>query len=96
MPVGGAKFYGPKKGSSSYKAYYYVEVLPGEEGEDHNGVTYKLHHTDVSSSSGNVTDEERYEIKGFTYKEGTSNGQSYNNAKFYYTRNSYKLTFNDG
>lgn len=96
MPVGGAKFYGPKKGSSSYKAYYYVEVLPGEEGEDHNGVTYKLHHTDVSSSSGNVTDEERYEIKGFTYKEGTSNGQSYNNAEFYYTRNSYKLTFNDG
>ena len=96
MPVGGAKFYGPKTGSSNYKAYYYVEVLPGEEGEDHNGVTYKLHHTDVSSSRGNVTDEERYEIKGFTYKEGTSNGQSYNNAEFYYTRNSYKLTFNDG
>ena len=93
MPVGGAKFYGPKTGSSNYKAYYYVEVLPGEQGVEHNGVTDKLHPTDVSSSSGNVTDEERYEIRGFTYKEGTSNGSSYNNAKFYYTRNAYDIEF---
>ena len=96
MPVGGAKFYGPKTGSSNYKAYYYVEVLPGEEGTVHNGVTYKLHHTDTSSSSGNVSSEDKYDIQGFTYKEGTSNGSSYKNAKFYYTRNSYTLTFNDG
>lgn len=97
MPVGGAKFYGPKTGDSSYTAYYYVEALPGDTDTiTHNGVTYKLHHTDVSVSSGNVTDEERYEIKGFTYKEGTANGQSFNNAKFYYTRNSYYLTFSDG
>ena len=96
MPVGGAKFWGPKTGSDSYSAYYYVEVIPGESGTVHNGVTYKLHHTDISSSSGNVTDEERYAIKGFTFKEGTANGTSYNNAKFYYTRNSYQLTFNDG
>ena len=97
MPVGGAKFYGPKTGDSSYTAYYYVEALPSDTDTiTHNGVTYKLHHTDVSVSSGNVTDEERYEIKGFTYKEGTANGQSFNNAKFYYTRNNYYLTFSDG
>lgn len=94
MPVGGAKFYGPKTGSSSYKAYYYVEALPGEADTFvYNGVTYKLHHTDVSSSSGNVTDEERYAIEGFTYKEGTENGESYNNAKFYYTRHKYAIEF---
>lgn len=96
MPVGGAKFWGPKEGNNSYKASYYVEVLPGEDGTPYHGVTYKLHHQDVSVSSGNVSDEERYEIKGFTYKEGTDNGSSYNNAKFYYTRNTYALTFNDG
>lgn len=96
MPVGGAKFYGPKTGSSSSTAYYYVEVLPGETGTEHNGVLYKIHHKDVSSSTGNVTTEDKYEIQGFTYKEGTDNGNSYNNAKFYYARNSYKLTFHDG
>lgn len=96
MPVGGAKFYGPKEGKTKVTAYYYVEVLPGEDGSDHNGVKYKLHHTDTSVSSGNVTNEERYEIQGFTYKEGTPNGSSYDGAEFYYTRNSYNLTFNDG
>ena len=96
MPVGGAKFYGPKTGDENAIAYYYVEVLPGEEGTEHNNVKYKLHHTDRSVSSGNVTSEDKYEIQGFTYKEGTSNGKSYNGAKFYYTRNSYTLTFNDG
>lgn len=97
MPVGGAKFWGPKSGNSSYTAYYFVEALPGDSDTfEYNNVTYKLHHTDTSSSSGNVTDEERYGIEGFTYKEGTKNGQSYSNAKFYYTRNSYELTFNDG
>ncbi len=96
MPVGGAKYWGPKTGDSTSTAYYYVEVLPGEEGINHNGVTYKLHHQDKSSSTGNVTSDDKYEIKGFTYKEGTDNGNSYNNAAFYYTRNSYTLTFNDG
>lgn len=93
MPVGGAKFYGPYGGDGGYHAYYYVEVIPGESGETLNGVQYKLHHTDSSDFSGTVTDEERYEIEGFTFKEGTSNGQSYTNAKFYYTRNSYKLEY---
>ena len=93
MPVGGAKFYGPKTGSTSITAYYYVEVLPGEEGTVYNGVTYKLHHTDTSSSTGNVTSEDKYDIQGYTYKEGTNNGSSYNNAKFYYTRNAYDIKF---
>ena len=94
MPVGGAKFWGPKTGSSSYTAYYYVEALPGATDTiEHNGVTYVLHHTDTSSSSGNVTIEEQYAIEGFTYKEGTAIDQSYANAKFYYTRHKYAIEF---
>lgn len=97
MPIGGSKFWGPKTGRNSYKAYYYVEALPGATNTIvHNGVTYVLHHTDVSSSQGNVTDEERYGIEGFKYKEGTSNGTSYDNAKFYYVREAYLLEFNNG
>ena len=60
---------------------------------EHNNVTYILHHTDMSKSSGNVTIEEQYAIEGFTYKEGTAIGQSYNNAKFYYTRHKYAIEF---
>lgn len=94
MPLNGAKFYGPKTGWGSETAYYYVEVLPGEAGTAHNGVTYKEHHHDTSPGTGfTVSQEDKYGITGFTYKEGTRNGNSYNNSKFYYTRNEYKIVF---
>lgn len=94
MPLNGAKFYGPKTGWGSETAYYYVEVLPGEAGTAHNGVTYKEHHHDTSPGTGfTVSQEDKYDITGFTYKEGTRNGSSYNNSKFYYTRNEYKIVF---
>ena len=95
MPLDGAKFYGPKTGSGSQTAYYYVEVLPGESGTVYyNGTTYKLDHSDTSPGTGYyVTDEDKYDLTGFTYKEGTENGESYNNAKFYYTRNSYNVVY---
>lgn len=98
MPLGGASFYGPKTDSGSETAYYYVEVLPGESGgQTYNGVSYKLHHKDTSPGTGyTVTDEDKYPITGFTYKEGTNNGGRYNNARFYYTRNSYQIKFING
>lgn len=98
MPVGGASFYGPASGTDG-TAYYYVEVIPGETGTKTNhNVAFKLHHTDKGPSSATVTDEERYEMKGFTVEAswGTSNGSKYNGAEFYYTRNSYNLVFNNG
>ena len=105
MPVGGDKFYGPKTDSGTQSAYYYVEILPGETGtETYDGNSYKLHHTDTSPGSGYVvTDDDKYAIQGFTFAGFTANRTNssyevryyYNNAKFYYTRNSYKLTFND-
>ncbi|MEE1367410.1 MAG: S-layer homology domain-containing protein [Evtepia sp.] len=95
MPLGGAKYYGPKTGTTFESAQYYVEVLPGESGAVTQGdVTYKLHHTDTTPGSRlKVTDEDKYPLTGFTYKEGTSNGKAYNNAEFYYTRNSYAVVY---
>lgn len=95
MPLNGATFYGPRTGNGSESAHYYVEVLPGESGTVKQGdVTYKLHHTDTSPGTGaKVTKEDQYPLTGFTYKEGTSIGSRYNNAQFYYTRNSYNVVY---
>ena len=83
-------------------ATYYNKGTTGREGtmtywgQDLNGkYTVKLFEvTDVGGFT--VTDEDRYEFEGFTYHHGTSNGSSCAGAAFYYTRNSYNLTFNDG
>lgn len=99
MPLNGASFYGPGSGRGSETAYYYVEVLPGETGTPGPGnLNYKLHHSDTSPGTGyRVTDEDKYPITGFTFKTFSANrtlgGYKYNNATFYYTRNSYNIVF---
>ena len=99
MPLNGASFYGPKTGSGSETAYYYVEVLPGESGTTVSGKTYKLHHSDTSPGSGyTVSVEDQYPITGFTFNKSISTKikADYNNAKFYYTRNSYDVVYISG
>jgi len=110
MPVGGDTFYVPgDSGSYSMTAKYYLEVLAGASypagtttTRKDNGVTrtYYLDHTDTTTSysSLSVTSEDKYEIYGYTYIGGTGNGYDYNNAAFYYTRNTYSITYynNDG
>ena len=99
MPLNGASFYGPKAGYGSESAHYYVEVLPGESGETVSGVTYKLHHTDTSPGTGyTVTVEDQYPITGFTFNSSPSTKikDDYDNAKFYYTRNSYNIVYVSG
>ena len=99
MPLNGASFYGPQTGSSSESAHYYVEVLPGETGETVSGRTYKLHHTDTSPGTGySVTVEDQYPITGFTFNAeiSTKLKADYDNAKFYYTRNSYNIVYVSG
>ena len=94
MPIGGKNFYG--KASGNGKAYYYVEVLPGESGtETVGGKTYKLDHTDTGYTNGSVTDEERYEMTGFTcnVQYSAKNESSYSGSKFYYDRNSYNVVY---
>ena len=99
MPLNGASFYGPGSGRGSETAYYYVEVLPGETGTPGPGnLNYKLHHSDTSPGTGyRVTEEDKYPITGFTFKTFSANltfgGYKYNNAEFYYTRNSYNIVF---
>lgn len=102
MPLNGANFYGPQTGNGSETAYYYVEVLPGETGTPGPGnLNYKLHHSDTSPGTGyHVTDEDKYPITGFTFKtfsaEWSWGKYNYDQAKFYYTRNSYDLVFISG
>lgn len=99
MPLNGATFYGPLTSESSETAYYYVEVLPGEEGTEHGSILYKEHHRDTSAGSGfSITDEDKYPITGFTFKEvktKSGSGNAYDGATFYYTRNRNKLVFDD-
>ena len=97
MPLGGDEFYGPKTGSGSETAYYFVEVLPGENGTiTIDGITYKEDHHDTSPGRGyKVSKEDQYPITGFTFNANVSTPirGKYNNAKFYYTRNSYNIVF---
>ncbi|MGN1413012.1 MAG: InlB B-repeat-containing protein [Anaerovoracaceae bacterium] len=83
-------------------ATYYNRGTTGSEGtmtywgQDLDG-NYTVKLFEVTGVGGyRVTVEDRYEFEGFTYDHGTSTGSSCNGAKFYYTRNSYTLTFNDG
>ncbi|WP_417107164.1 InlB B-repeat-containing protein [Hominenteromicrobium sp.] len=100
MPLGGDEFYGPKTGSGSETAYYFVEVLPGENGTiTIDGITYKEDHHDTSPGRGyKVSKEDQYPITGFTFNENVSTPThgKYNNAKFYYTRDSYGIKFING
>lgn len=104
MPLGGMSFYGQQTGSHTATATYYVEVLPGESGTPVGGKYYKEHHKDTAKYDKGlfgggltVTDEDRYDIAGYTCNKAisTKNGANYNGAKFYYDRNKYKLEFND-
>lgn len=104
MPLNGMSFYGQQTGSHTATATYYVEVLPGESGTLVGGKYYKEHHKDTAKYNKGlfgggltVTDEDRYDIAGYTCNKtiSTKNGENYNGAKFYYDRNKYKLEFND-
>ncbi len=75
-------------GYYTYKAYYYVRNI-----ED---TGYELHHTDTIKMDSNPTigKEDCYAIAGFKYDHGNPDvGGKYKDAKFYYTRNSYKIKF---
>lgn len=85
MPLGDDEFFKTDQGNA--KADYFLQSLAGN---------YVLDHTDTGGSGrSKVTDEDRYQITGFTCNTAISakNGDRYNGAKFYYDRNSYKIVF---
>ena len=97
MPLDGTKFYGPQTGNSYCEAFYYVEILPGENSSIIvGGIKYRLDHTDKMYGSGiRITKEDQYPLKGFTFndKDSAKIGKKYDGASFYYTRNDYDLKF---
>ena len=87
MPMKDSKLW-RTSGHYTYTAYYYVQKITG------NG--YDLHHTDVIKGSSYLTigKEDCYAISGFKFEYCYPGvGESYKDAKFYYTRNSYDLKF---
>ncbi len=80
-------------GDGNYTAKYYIEDLNGNYVEKFS----------ISGKGSGITEEDFFEMEGFTYDHGTSgendsmpNPGSYSGfggAEFYYTRNSYKLEF---
>ena len=87
MPTKDMTFYANTDGYGTSTAYYYVEGLDGKD---------ELFYQNTSNGTGyTVTEEEFIEIKGFTFnaKRSAKVGDSFNGAKFYYTRNSYQLEF---
>ena len=88
MPQTSITYYNRGSSGSEASMTYWGQDLKGE-------YTVKLF--EVTGVGGyTVTVEDRYEFEGFTYDHGTNIGSSCNGAKFYYNRNSYTLTFNDG
>ena len=87
MPMKDSKLW-RTSGYYTYTAYYYVQKI--------NGNGYDLHHTDVIKGSRYLTigKEDCYAISGFKFEYCYPGvGESYKDAKFYYTRNSYDLKF---
>ena len=87
MPMKDSKLW-RTSGYYTYTAYYYVQKI--------NGNGYDLHHTDVIKGSSYLTigKEDCYAISGFNFEYCYPGvGESYKDAKFYYTRNSYDLKF---
>lgn len=89
MPTEGRTYYANTEGSGTSTAYYYVEGLDGKD---------TLFYENKSTGTGyTVTVEEFIEISGFTFdaKRSAKDGDSFNGAKFYYTRNSNNLKFHN-
>lgn len=87
MPEKDMTFYANTDGSGTSTAYYYVEGLNGND---------ELFYENKSTGTGyTVTKEEFININGFTFNAARSAkvGDYFNGAKFYYTRNSYELSF---
>ena len=100
MPQRNIDYYCKHTSTNAQSAKYYIQELDG---------TYSLEYTvNAYYSNGTLTisKEDFYEMEGFTYSHGTDgDGKTmpspgsygdFHGAKFYYTRNSFVLDFNNG
>lgn len=99
MPMNGATLNARGNSGSSNTATYYVETLNGREtgAIPVNGRWFTVHHTDTTRGTASYTvgNEDRYPITGFNLipDMGTQVGDSYKNAKFYYSRASFEIIY---
>ena len=83
--------------------HYMVETLPGETGTNYNGKTFKESFKVTANYNYVTKAEDFFDLDGFTqwasnpsFKNGQIDIDGGGDVYFYYTRNSYTLTFNDG
>ncbi len=93
MPSENRTYYVPDASGDAQTAYYYFEQLDGTYIQGHSTTAY-------SSDNLTVSVEDKTPFTGFTYVDktptgeiSTANRESFDGAKFYYTRNSYKLEY---
>nr|WP_276925194.1 InlB B-repeat-containing protein [Faecalibaculum rodentium] len=86
MPLGGDEAYYYSEEGKSHTIQYYVEDLNGKD---------VIKQTVKTGSFGNLTDVDKVDIEGFTFRSW-GDGKPHNRiANLYYTRNSYPIQFNN-
>lgn len=126
MPTENRTYYMSSTGGTVQTATYYVEKTNSTDSTNVANYDQKVAITTKHDGILGITDEDAFEIEGFTFTfgyEGSSTGRKftqndngvligpngrglsdnydvserlYSNSKFYYKRNSYTLTFNNG
>ena len=102
MPLNGGRLLRQNDSGDENTATYYVETLNGKEDGaiQLNGRWFKVHHEDKTNGTAGYTvgEEDRYPLTGFENipSMGTQVGKKYENAKFYYSRNSYNVVYYKG
>ena len=102
MPLNGGQLLRQNDSGKENTATYYVETLNGNEDEaiQLNGRWFKVHHEDKTkdTATNTVGEEDRYPLTGFENipSMGTQPDHSYQNAKFYYSRNNYHVVYYNG
>lgn len=83
--------------------HYMVEVLPGESGTSYNGKSFKESFKVTANYNYVTKAEDFFDLNGYkqwasnpSFKNGQLDIDGGGDVYFYYTRNSYALTFNDG
>ena len=91
MPLNGMAFEEKAYEYGSSSADYKVQSI-GDSNK------YILHHSDTISGTGwYITDDDKYELRGFTFDRcDRNNGDRYDGATFYYKRNTYTIDFKSG
>ena len=83
--------------------HYMVEVLPGKSGTNYNGKSFKESFKVTANYNYVTKAEDFFDLNGYkqwasnpSFKNGQLDIDGGGDVYFYYTRNSYALTFNDG